>query len=147
MHGLCLPGNEANFMPQRQASLRRLLSLRELPKDTDLLRTAWVIQQLLGLSLAACHSLILAVPSRSTHMFPLQDPHFPSVTPAQCWGGLCHSQNRSFKWAFLTVGRKIKARGGKEFSPSSCSSLREIKLKVSSTAPCILLFFLRSAAK
>lgn len=50
------------------------------------------------------------------------------------------SRITAFKGAFLTVDGKIKAEGGKEFSTSSCSSLREKKPKSSSTVPCILFF-------
>lgn len=136
--GMCLPRNEADFMPRRQTSPCRLLPLRELPKDTDLLRTAWVTQQLLGLRLATCHSFVLVVPKPGYLYVPSlrPSPSFPDSSSVLGWP-VPQPEPEPSQGPFC----QLKARGGKKFSPSSCFSLRENKLKIPSTVPCILLFF------
>lgn len=57
------------------------------------------------------------------------------------------SRVTAFQVAFLTVVGKIKAEGGKEFSMGSCSSLREKKLKASSTDALYIIFFLKISSK
>lgn len=87
--GVCLPGNEADFTPRRQTSPCQLLPLRELPKDTDLLRAAWVIQRLLGLSLATCRSFILVVPRPEYLYVPSSGPSLslPDSSSVLVWPG------------------------------------------------------------
>lgn len=108
------------------------------------LRTAWVTQQLLGLSLSYL-PFTLAVP-RPGCLYVL----FSGLSLSFFSAGMASATSRvvAFEVAFLTVVGKIKAEGGKEFSTSSCSSLREKKLKASSTgALYIIFFFLKISSK